>query len=530
MTSNTTFQSNTVLHNVKFLPSAFDGPADSDSVLIKDGLIENFGTFADISDRLVEHPVPGVTVIDGQGGTVVPGFVDGHCHFEMACTVQNSWVKVQTPPFTSLAAIADELGNAVKATPPGQWILGRSSFSMHEKVAEQRLFTRQELDAVSQDYPIGVFASLHVASFNTHALKELGLWSADTRHPEHGIIHRDASGEPTGVVTEAFLLPPVATGIRDQFKALTAREAANRWNAAGITSCHTMPETLDQAMWEREQHRAAELSIRQRHFFITPALGTIAQIDGYRAEYESSGDMVSFGGVKLFVNGCAHDGYGHAADDYKWTQDELDAVVEDAHRRRIQLWMHSLNDHGIKMAAIAVSRAQAKYPWDHRHRIEHGGDYINLDDLDVVRSSGVLLVTTPQFLRSTSGDVGDKHAPWRTIIDSGIRLVGGTDSTGTVPESVSVLNNIEIAASRTSNDGVVIGQDECLSVSESFALFTEWSAYGGFEEDQKGRLRRGMLGDVVVLDQDPMGCPPAKLGSIGVEKSILGGREVYSRG
>jgi len=118
-----------------------------------------------------------------------------------------------------------------------------------------------------------------------------------------------------------------------------------------------MPETLDQALWEREQHQAAELPLRQRHYFITPALGSIAEIDSYRADYAARGDMVLFGGVKLFVNGCAHDGYGHTVDDYKWTQDELDAVVEDAHRRRLQLWMHSLNAHGIRMAAIAVSRA-----------------------------------------------------------------------------------------------------------------------------------------------------------------------------
>ncbi|RYF56396.1 MAG: hypothetical protein EOO27_18500, partial [Comamonadaceae bacterium] len=198
----TNFLGDLLLTNVS-APTASSAAVDLDSILIRDGRIHALGKYRDL------RPLTPSTVddLDCAGTTVLPGFVDGHCHFEMTCTTEDAWIPVHTPPFESLAEIAHHLRHEIaRDVHREEWILCRSSFSMHEKVKEQRLFTRQELDEICHDRPLAVFASLHVASLNTRALKALGLWESGAAHPELGVVHRDRHQEPTGVVTEAFLL------------------------------------------------------------------------------------------------------------------------------------------------------------------------------------------------------------------------------------------------------------------------------------------------------------------------------------
>src|SRR5665213_3374547 len=128
-------------------------------------------------------------VLDCGGATVLPGFVDGHCHFELTCLTTEYWVNVHTPPHESLDSVARAIRDRLNEPHATGWILCRSSFAMQDKVVEGRLFSRHELDAISADRPLAVFASLHVASLNTLALKRLHLWDIDAHHVFHGIVH-----------------------------------------------------------------------------------------------------------------------------------------------------------------------------------------------------------------------------------------------------------------------------------------------------------------------------------------------------
>ena len=43
-------------------------------------------------------------------------------------------------------------------------------------------------------------------------------------------------------------------------------------------------------------------------------------------------------------------------------------------------------------------------------------------------------------------------------------------------------------------------------------------------ENRRGTLRPGMLADLVILNRDPMTCPPEELPSLQVEATMVGGR------
>jgi len=56
------------------------------------------------------------------------------------------------------------------------------------------------------------------------------------------------------------------------------------------------------------------------------------------------------------------------------------------------------------------------------------------------------------------------------------------------------------------------------------------SAYLAFEEDLKGTLAEGKLGDVVILEADPHKVAPREVKDIPVAMTIVGGEVAYSAG
>jgi predicted amidohydrolase YtcJ len=238
--------------------------------------------------------------------------------------------------------------------------------------------------------------------------------------------------------------------------------------------------------------------------------------------------LYRYGGVKLFVDGIGSDGLDKIIDDIKYTQDQFNDVVERADRLGLQVLMHAFTRRGIITAAKAAASAGCSAPpRERRHRIEHGGDYANLEDLDLIRASGVNLVTTPHFMYSGAIEIAPP-APLRSLIDAGFRPIGGTDSTGTVPESASPLFNIACAVTRQRKDGSTYQPHEAITPLEGLKMLTTWAAYGAFEEKIKGRLAPGYLGDLIILSADPLSVPADGLRNIKVDGTIIGGKLVYS--
>ena len=50
-----------------------------------------------------------IQTFDCAGRTVVPGFIDGHAHFEMTCQALTHCLSLTTPPYNTLASIADAI-------------------------------------------------------------------------------------------------------------------------------------------------------------------------------------------------------------------------------------------------------------------------------------------------------------------------------------------------------------------------------------------------------------------------------------
>jgi len=109
---------------------------NAEAALVRSGRLALVGSSDEVRAAAGRTPV-----FDAEARTVVPGFIDAHCHMEVATSAASYMVSVHTPPHSSLAGVIDTLRKKAAATPKGEWVIGRGSFNLQNNVTEKRLLT-----------------------------------------------------------------------------------------------------------------------------------------------------------------------------------------------------------------------------------------------------------------------------------------------------------------------------------------------------------------------------------------------------
>ena len=116
-------------------------------------------------------------------------------------------------------------------------------------------------------------------------------------------------------------------------------------------------------------------------------------------------------------------------------------------------------------------------------------------------------------------------APVRRLLDAGVSIGLATDNVPTtlfypIWHVVSRWNMI-------SEDR--IAPEQALSREDALRCGTMGGAYLTFEDDTKGSIEEGKLGDMAVLSDDPLTCAEEEIKDIVAKTTIVGGKTVYER-
>jgi predicted amidohydrolase YtcJ len=168
-----------------------------------------------------------------------------------------------------------------------------------------------------------------------------------------------------------------------------------------------------------------------------------------------------------------------------------------------------------------------------RHRIEHV-QLIDRADLPRFRELGVLASMQPIHASADMavaqehwGDRTDRAYAWRSILDSGAALVFGSDAP---IETLDVLAGIHTAVTRQDQAGTPPGgwhPEQCISLEEALAAYTEGPARAAGLSDVLGRLAPGRKADLVVLDRSPHDVAPDELIDLQVKATMIDGMWVW---
>lgn len=512
-----------------------DSNPSAEAFAVKDGKIILVGGDKEVQDLEGEE----TEVLSLGGKTVIPGFIDAHCHMAWR---GEQMLKVNCGPdnISSIDDMIEELSAEAERTPKGEWIVG---YNYDEsKLDENRHPNRWELDEVSTEHPIYVsHRSLHAGVANSMALDK-----ADIENKE-GVVERDPeTGELTGVMREDANY--MFTGLygggiipepdkEDEQECLI--DVCKEYNAKGITTVH---EALATPSIIRKYQEGLELGNLTVRVYMLIWQDYLEHLKALNIRTGFGNDMVKIGAIKNIIDGAISARTAYLYEPYKGREDyygdlrigqeKLNKLVKEAHEADDQIGVHANGDKAIDMLLDAYEKALEDYPREnYRHRIEHGtviNDEIieRLKKLDVVLTPFTTYVYQHAEKMPDYGDRIEHMFPFGSCVENDISVAAGSDHPCGLNDP---LLGIQTMVTRETEDGEVLGADEKVSVEDALKIYTLNGAYASFEEDIKGSISEGKLADFVILSDDPTSVNPGKISEISVEKTFLGGKEVFTK-
>jgi len=483
---------------------------------------------------------PETAPLDLAGATVIPGLIDAHTHL---LALGESYLKVDLRDLPDEPAVVERIRQQAASTPPGQWILG---WGWDEGKWAAQYPTHAALSAATPDHPVFLVGLHSFAGWaNARALAVAGVTRA-TPDPPNGQILRDASGTPTGILTnqaQALVAEhlPELTPEQTQRAIELAAEACVRH---GLTSVHDAE--VSGAMLEalRALVQAERLPVR-----VSAMLDGAdrALVDAWlaRGPEIDPRHRLTIRSVKLFADGALgsrgaalHEPYSDAPGSrgqFTTPPDAVYALTRRALERGFQVATHAIGDAANRAVLDAYERALAETGVrDARLRIEHA-QVVAPEDVSRFAKLGVLASMQPPHATSDMPWAEDRVGPdriqgayaWRSLLASGAHVPLSSDFPG---ESLDPFRGLYAAVTRQSPDGTPEGgwhAEQRLTLDEALRGYTQEAAYAEFAERDKGSLEAGKLADFVVLASDPSALPPRELLDLRVLRTYVGGVLVF---
>jgi len=496
-------------------------------------------------DRLIG---PETEVIDLAGALAVPGLIEGHGHF---LGLGRASMQLDLRTVVDFDEIVAMVGAAAAEAEPGQWILGRGwhqeKWAATPEPNVSGLPYHDALSAVSPANPVMLtHASGHAAMVNAAAMEMAGIDDA-TPDPPGGEIVRDASGRAIGVLRETAE-DLVAAQLDREWDEATVRRmvelASQESLANGITSFQDAGSSFRQVELLQRMAEDGELPIRLWVMLSEDNEALAAGLPDYRVYREGEG-YLTVGGIKRWVDGALGSHGAWMLEPYTdlpdsiglniVTPDELRESARLAAEYKLQLCSHAIGDRANRVTLDVYQETIDSRPDGHdlRWRVEHA-QHLSPEDIPRFEELGVIAAMQPVHCTSDGPwvplRIGDERSEtgayvWRSLLDSGAVIAGGTD----VPvESVDPIPDYSAAVTRMMNNGVAFYPEQSMTREEALRARTIDAAYAAFEEDVKGSLEVGKLADVTVLSQDILTIPKEEIADTDVLYTIVGGKVRYT--
>ena len=527
----------------------------ADAVALSGGRILAVGARGEVA----ELAGPGTRVVDAGGRTLLPGFVESHLHLVLG---GNELTQLQLGGVQGFDALAGAFRSYAAQNPVLPLVMAQGA--AYDILG--RPVTRGDLDRVIADRPIAMMSpDHHTVWANTAALQAAGLLHGASMPAGH-VVGMASDGTATGELLEFEAFSPVlaltgdlhlqlgiATGgepepwpSAEQRARDKAKIAAGLAHCAahGITSMVNMDGNRYTCILLQEMEAEGRLTARVKVPFHMKPHMDLSELDRASAmAAEFTGDWVTSGFVKMFMDGVVDSRTAFMLNDYPGTEEKgaplfeaerFNDICAEIDQRGLQIAVHAIGDGAVRQTIDGYeAAAQRNGPRDSRHRIEH----IELIDRADVPRLGALRVTASlqpphapgvmDFPLAGMEAVMARHRwpdayLWKTLADHGAFLAFASDWPVT---DVSVMRGIQAAVTRVPYDGC---QNERVSLMTALRAYTAGGAYAAHLEGLTGVLRAGLAADLVLIDGDIEVIPPEAIGSTGIALTVAGGRVTYA--
>jgi predicted amidohydrolase YtcJ len=509
---------------------------------------------------------PDTHVIELAGACVIPGLIDTHAHMD------REGLKYLSPSLAGAQSVPEVIAliaREVAHKQPGEWLvtapLGTPPyhFDVATMLAENRVPTRWDLDAVSPDNPVYIQAIWGfwgwpplVSVLNSRALELCGI-TRQTPPPWEGVeILKDRHGEPTGIILEHDFVPTVEFTVLAQTPRFTIAQRAQglmismqRYTAAGTTSIYE-GHGIDPDLMLAYKRLWAEgrMTVRSHLLFTPPSIPAQEfreQIEDWARVASGSGigdDWLRVGGIcfQLSGNRTVAELRRRAKPYTSWaghyhdpvSPEQLQELVPIAAANDLRVCVLADQIPNVDAVLSAFEEADRRVGiHDKRYVIQHL-QFATPRQLDRMQALGLVVGVHPnhhiwkrgkRHLTPEGRQQIDRVTPMRDLIDWGIPVTIETDGSPIEPlHALWVL-----LARRERETGEVVAPHQRISRQEALRACTINGAYLTFEEGKKGSIEPGKWADLVVLKADLLTVPEDHIKDIAILMAVGGGRIVH---
>ena len=525
-----------------------DSAQYAEAVVIENGNIAFVGSKAD-----AEAAYGSSTKVDLQGKTLLPAFIDAHGHYISSLTVSSQCNLYPPPngPGSSPEAIVEALKKfaAEKNIPKGQMI---QAYGYDENMMpKDNQLNRDHLDAAFPDNPVVVgHVSMHGVVLNSVAMKMFG-YDANYKTPPGGVvIRKPGTNEPYGLIMETAYIPVHAgmPALQQSEEAAATKAGQMMYAEAGITLAHEgLSKTSELATMKRAAEQGANI-------IDVVAFAAFTELDSSVKAFPIDtwgkyNNRFKIGGVKITADGSPQGKTAFFSTPYltggpggekNWRgeptmpQADLNALVKKVYDWGVPLINHTNGDSTIGMFLKAVELAR-------------GGDYTKPWNVTTIHTQFVrkdqLVKFVPMKIRPSfytehtfyfsdahRANRGDKQAaylsPMRDAIDLGLHPTNHTDFYVAPLDQMFMMWT---AVNRPTRGGETLGADQRITPYEALKSQTIWAAEQYEEQDRRGSLKVGKIGDLVILDQNPLKVDPQTLKDVKVLQTIKDGKTIFTK-
>ncbi len=507
------------------------GPQHGRAVLIQKGKILAVGPAETLARS---HPK--AQRVDLPGGTLMPGFIEGHAHVRGLGALSH---EVDLAGLDSLPKTLGRLREWSTSHSDG-WLRGRG---WDQNRWATKTFPRAlDLDTLTGTRPAFLKrVDGHAIWVNTAALAIAGI-GPETPDPEGGRILKDAYGQPNGILLDAamdlvgrHLPPPTDVELESQLKAGLASLRAD-----GFTAVADMGVDGRGLAAYRRLADAGALPIRVFAYVAHDHDLMLKELKQGRSKKLS---FFQVQGVKFFLDGALGSRGARLLAPYAdepttkglWVTDP-DKVAADAAitlRAGYQPAIHAIGDAANRAALDLLAEAMKKGKGALPPRIEHA-QIVTAEDAARFGRLGVVASVQPVHCTSdhswTPARLGPERVneafPWRRFVEGGALLAFGSDAP---VEDANPFIALAAAETRQDPQGDPPGgflPNQKLSRLEAIRAYTTGNATALGHAKELGTIQKGAAADLLWVQLPIDGITPEALRKVRPGRLWVNGVEV----
>jgi hypothetical protein len=512
---------------------------------IKGGQIIAVGendAIADLADQKTER-------IELNGRLAIPGLMDSHFHFyDWAMGRQ----QLDLARVNALDELLDQVAQAAGQLPQEKWVLGQGW--NESDWPEHTMPRRDHLDGVAPSHPVALWrCDLHLVSVNSRALELAGI-DESTPDPPDGVIEKDSSGRPTGILRELApnlvksVIPPPGA---DELVA-AMRDGITHLHTLGLTAVHDarLMGGLEGAAALKAWQLLNEKGKLDLRCWVSLAGERLEEAIALGLRTGLGDERLRIGHVKYFADGGMGARTAWMLEPYLdaeygmplGSMAELGRKIAAAEKAGLAVMIHAIGDRANReiitiLEELAKLRSGAtqrpSVPPALPHRIEHT-QMIRSEDIQRLAKLKVAACVQPHnmildinMIDESVGPRGRFTYAYKEMLDAGIPVLFSSDAPVCDP---SPLVGIHAAVTRQRRDGTPAGgwyPEQRIRVEDAVRGYTTAPAVFYGQTRKMGTLTFGKRADMIVLDRDIFKVDPMEIGDARVEMTIFDGRIVY---